>query len=72
MAVYFVMMPCWFKPGSSSRKLTAEEGTAVSQFHLTVKLQEQSSKMHFHQEQKVEIFVEKERSSLRNKLDLSL
>lgn len=26
MEVYFVMMPCWFKPGKSSRKLTVGKG----------------------------------------------
>lgn len=29
MDVYFVMMPCWFIPGKSSRKLTAERGRAL-------------------------------------------
>lgn len=27
MPAYFVMMPCWFRPGSSSRKLTATRRT---------------------------------------------
>lgn len=29
MAVYLLMMPCWFRPGSSSRKLTAVQRSEV-------------------------------------------
>lgn len=30
MPAYLLMMPCWFSPGSRSRKLTAEEATAIN------------------------------------------